>query len=574
MTHSRFDDLVSEAVNDGLLPVGADSEPVAEQRPWPIVVLTGLGAWLAAVPLLLVVGMLIDFDPKPSVGPYMAGILLLTGAQVVLRSSERALFLEQLMVPILLAGSGALSFGLFRDLPYRGAAGLLVVMALALALLVPQRWLRALLGAMAALLAGVALMPDPESVLASLSLMLDSERFHAWSPALSGWLAWDAVLAAWAGTVLMQDRAALTRLAAWVEVVASGWLAATLVALALFSGTTLLGGAFIGGAPTVPAIAVGLADAWQWYAVQGTSVVIGLAAACTALVRWPSLRRPAPAALALILVALCGFMPSLGSALFALAWCATSRRWTLAIMAATAGLWIVGAFYYQLQWPLTTKALVLVLAGIATGALACVAYRAAPGPAPGGQPSNAPVRLFSMLFSVAPATVAARSLSNAWAAALLTAAAVVTLGVINISIWQKERLLANGQPLFVALAPVDPRSLVQGDHMRLEFAMPVELHRRLDTLGSGLRPKVVVRRDERGVGTILGIAEGGGALAADEILLELRPKGGRWIVVTDAWFFPEGEASRWQPAKYGELRVERDGRALLVGLRGEDLRPL
>ena len=82
MTHSRFDDLVSEAVNDGLLPVGADSEPVAEQRPWPIVVLTGLGAWLAAVPLLLVVGMLIDFDPKPSVGPYMAGILLLTGARL------------------------------------------------------------------------------------------------------------------------------------------------------------------------------------------------------------------------------------------------------------------------------------------------------------------------------------------------------------------------------------------------------------------------------------------------------------------------------------------------------------
>lgn len=572
MTHSRFDDVVSKAVSDGLLPVGADREPLAAWRPWPIVVLTGLGAWLAAVPLLLVVAALIDFGW--GVGPYMAGVLLLTGAQVVLRSSQGQLFLEQLMVPILLAGGGALSFGLFRDLPYRSAAGLLVVMALILALLVFQPWLRALLGAVAAVLAGVALMPHPEVVVASLSPMTDFDSVYAVSPPLSGWLAWNVVLAAWVGTVLLQDRAKLTRLAAWVETVASGWLVGTLAALALLSGTTLLSGAFIGGAPTVPPIGVGLADAWQRYAVQGASVVIGLAAVWTALMRWPSLRRPAPAGLALMLVALCGFMPSLGAALLALALCATSGRWTLAIMATAAGLWIVGAFYYQLQWPLATKALLLVLTGIATGALACVAYRTVPSPAPRGQSENTRVRLISRLFSVSPTTAAARSLSNAWAVALLTAAAVATLGVINVLVWQKERLLANGQPVFVALAPVDPRSLVQGDYMRLEFKMPVELRSRLDTVGASRRPLVVARRDERGVATILGMVDRSAALAADELLIELTPKGGRWIVVTDAWFFPEGEASRWQRAKYGEFRVEQDGRALLVGLRDEDLRPL
>jgi uncharacterized membrane-anchored protein len=47
------------------------------------------------------------------------------------------------------------------------------------------------------------------------------------------------------------------------------------------------------------------------------------------------------------------------------------------------------------------------------------------------------------------------------------------LVVANLGIWQKEDLVANGQPVFVALAPVDPRSLLQGDYMRLNFRVPV-----------------------------------------------------------------------------------------------------
>ena len=56
--------------------------------------------------------------------------------------------------------------------------------------------------------------------------------------------------------------------------------------------------------------------------------------------------------------------------------------------------------------------------------------------------------------------------------------------------------------------------------------------------------------------------------------IELTPKDGRWTLVTNAWFFAEGEAKRWEGAKYGEFRVDADGRALLVGLRGAKLEAL
>ena len=83
------------------------------------------------------------------------------------------------------------------------------------------------------------------------------------------------------------------------------------------------------------------------------------------------------------------------------------------------------------------------------------------------------------------------------------------------------------------------------------------------------------RRSPSGQATrAIGAACDGTPLAADELRIELTPKDGRWILVSDAWFFAEGEAARWEKAKFGEFRVDADGRALLVGLRGPALEPL
>jgi uncharacterized membrane-anchored protein len=48
-----------------------------------------------------------------------------------------------------------------------------------------------------------------------------------------------------------------------------------------------------------------------------------------------------------------------------------------------------------------------------------------------------------------------------------------------------------------------------------------------------------------------------------------RPKFG-----TNAFFFEEGTADRYADARYGEIRVDAEGEAILTGLRDRDLRPL
>ncbi|UYO75286.1 GDYXXLXY domain-containing protein [Halomonas qinghailakensis] len=57
---------------------------------------------------------------------------------------------------------------------------------------------------------------------------------------------------------------------------------------------------------------------------------------------------------------------------------------------------------------------------------------------------------------------------NRWIVIVATA---VVLAVVNWAIWQKEHHLAEGEIVYLELAPVDPRSLMQGDYMALSFAL-------------------------------------------------------------------------------------------------------
>ena len=52
---------------------------------------------------------------------------------------------------------------------------------------------------------------------------------------------------------------------------------------------------------------------------------------------------------------------------------------------------------------------------------------------------------------------------------LIIANLILLLGYFNWSVYQKEQTLKEGQLVLLQLAPVDPRSLMQGDYMRLNY---------------------------------------------------------------------------------------------------------
>ena len=152
--------------------------------------------------------------------------------------------------------------------------------------------------------------------------------------------------------------------------------------------------------------------------------------------------------------------------------------------------------------------------------------------------------------------------------ALLFGGLALVLVTVNVAIAMKERLLANGRTVLVELAPMDPRSIIAGDYMRLEYQLARNAN--ADWPRDG---RMVVRLNNDGVAAFVR-RDDGSALAPGELFLQYRRRAGRIRVGSDAFFFQEGHASRYADARYGELRVARDGGTVLVGLRDEAGQPL
>jgi uncharacterized membrane-anchored protein len=149
--------------------------------------------------------------------------------------------------------------------------------------------------------------------------------------------------------------------------------------------------------------------------------------------------------------------------------------------------------------------------------------------------------------------------------ALVAGGLVLALAVPNALVLEKERLLASGTTMLLELAPVDPRSLIQGDYMALDYAMARQMAESGRTWPRTGR--VVVTLDEQGVARFVRRHGPETPLRPDEHLLAYRMRRGRVRVGTDAFHFQEGHAARYQGARYGEVRVAPSGTSVLVGLR-------
>ncbi len=146
----------------------------------------------------------------------------------------------------------------------------------------------------------------------------------------------------------------------------------------------------------------------------------------------------------------------------------------------------------------------------------------------------------------------------------------LVLGSVNLSIADKEDTLENGRQVFFELYPVDPRSLMQGDYMRLRYADAAfpddEAAAKMPLRGS-----VILKLDDVGVATFAR-ADDGSALQDGEFRMRYKlfvdTEGLRYGA--ESFFFQEGDADLYSAAKYGVFRVDDAGSSVLVGLAGED----
>lgn len=271
------------------------------------------------------------------------------------------------------------------------------------------------------------------------------------------------------------------------------------------------------------------------------------------------------------MAALCAVWTPYPPVALALSWILVAYAWrylSLLAVAVAMGLFCLWRLYYILNISLLDKAELLLATGVG-----CLVFAYL------GQLSRKKAGTAASLQDAPKGIVASVLLGT-----------VLVLGVANVAIMQKERILSDGQTVLLELAPVDPRSLMQGDYMSLNFA----LSQNLSALSWGL-PKdalaqmdaqqwvvVAVQLDENKVAQLKGvyleqdgqerlwIKEGPVAEPADVMRLRMRRHRSNWTPGTDAWFFAEGSADRFDAARYGEFAVVEGGQSLLRAMLDKD----
>jgi uncharacterized membrane-anchored protein len=144
---------------------------------------------------------------------------------------------------------------------------------------------------------------------------------------------------------------------------------------------------------------------------------------------------------------------------------------------------------------------------------------------------------------------------------------VLVIGYINWAVAVKEKTLKDGQLVLLELAPADPRSLMQGDYMRLDY--------QISRLPEGTkkmkkRGYCILKTNSAGVAQSLRFQEHIQPLAAKEIALKYYSNGNqnfpRVRIGAESYFFEEGTAKKYERAKFGGLKVDAGGNTILVGM--------
>ena len=242
----------------------------------------------------------------------------------------------------------------------------------------------------------------------------------------------------------------------------------------------------------------------------------------------------------------------------------------------------LGGFYYQLSIPLLYKGVLLVSFAVIF----------------------AIVTLFLHARYKAPSQSAVENHSVFKAPIWLVGVFVITLlGAVNYKVQQFEDVLATGKPVVLKIAPVDPRSLMQGDYMVLNYAILSEFQQSQflpesnesletsesidageanETTGidesspSGKKAYILVHLDKNHVATF---CEKQSEIPTDfkhctpNVYLPIRYKGWFPELPSQDYFFAEGKGEYYAQAEYAEYRF-KDGILLLARLLDKDLKGL
>lgn len=142
----------------------------------------------------------------------------------------------------------------------------------------------------------------------------------------------------------------------------------------------------------------------------------------------------------------------------------------------------------------------------------------------------------------------------------------IILLVVGVETFKKEKLRETGELVLFTLVPVDPRSLMQGDYMRLAY--DITRSNFTDELSSS--GYIVFSLDKDKVATFVRFQNEPEPTTGHERKIKYHRHDSEISFGAEEFFFQEGAGARFANAKFGALRIDRKGNGILVGVFDKD----
>ncbi len=134
----------------------------------------------------------------------------------------------------------------------------------------------------------------------------------------------------------------------------------------------------------------------------------------------------------------------------------------------------------------------------------------------------------------------------------------------NYSVIDKENILSEGKLVLLELAPVDPRSLMQGDYMDLRYKIADSISN--NSKYNFKRAYCILRIDSNNLTEFVRVQQKPTPIKNDEIPIKYSRIYTRIKIGAESFFFQEGKSKLYDSAKYGGIKIDKNGNSVLVGL--------
>lgn len=570
--------------------------------PWYIVLMQAMGAWLASLFFLGFLGLLL-FESK---GILPGGIIVVGLAAVTQRLTKPNSFLSHFTLPLALAGSIALWFGLYDSFGYFNIINFLYPLLLVLLFwAVPHTVFRVCVvsvgGAFAWFLFNDALHWQYHPVMSEDTLPVltrpleltfqtlifgagilyaawlglssagciarQSNDLRPWQKSLFFGLCLFMVIGLSFGIFLVSNPAFVG-----IEELTAFWPFSFGMAASsglLFAALVLTSPQKLSLRRLLPLLGVAVLPLlWRLhiaFAVAGVLLALLLVFVVARQEKQKTWPRLAIVALAASTGAAAFWMPALPMAVLGMVLAQAQKQ---RIFAGAAILYLAASlfqFYYALNTTLLSKSLVLLASGVVLALLAALLSE-----------SQSNIKTLAQQAAIPEATQIPRRQKLHSFTRLMVSSLIIlgTFGCVLGSATKQEREISTAERFFLQLAPRDPRALLMGDYMELHKQVEIDAinssYGQQDLLDPK-RNKVILRLEPTTSG--LPIADfvrfdDGTKLAPDERSVNFRVEGYNLITIGPTrFYFAEGAGQALEEKAYfGIFALSKDGRLWLIGL--------